>query len=80
MTMTQTRELLDQIRVQLMMREMLSAMPSFMQRRPMPKSYAKAPARRKASSQRARKRALYQSITGIQRIRIRAPNRYVRVV
>jgi hypothetical protein len=80
MTMTQTRELLDSIWLRQMARELSWPLPSFMQRRPLPKSYGGAPARRKASGQRARKRALYQSITGIQTLRIRAPYRYVRIV
>jgi hypothetical protein len=47
--------------------------------RKFPKCYAGAPARRKAGGARARKLALYASMTGIRKIRIRAPNSYTRL-
>jgi hypothetical protein len=46
--------------------------------RKFPKCWAGAPARRKASGARARKQALYASMTGVKRIRIGAPNQYTR--
>jgi hypothetical protein len=47
--------------------------------RKLPKCYGGAPARRKTAGARARKRALYASLTGIRRIRIRLPIRYTRI-
>jgi alpha-D-ribose 1-methylphosphonate 5-triphosphate synthase subunit PhnI len=43
-----------------------------------PRSYASAAPRRKALGVRRRKSAVYASLPGIRRIRIRLPNQYVR--
>jgi hypothetical protein len=47
--------------------------------RKFPKSYSGAHARRKARGARGRKTALYASMTGIKRLRIRPFNQYVRL-
>jgi hypothetical protein len=47
--------------------------------RKFPKDYSGAPARRKTSGTRARKLALYASITGFKRLKIAAFSRYTRI-